>query len=68
MGDGGEFMRFVTASLRIDFLRPTPIGVELLISGRLLGVDGRKVRVALSLGAGGQPCATAEMLAVQFRD
>jgi hypothetical protein len=42
--------------------------VELEVRGRLLGVDGRKVRVSLSLGAGGQPCATAEMLAVQFRD
>ncbi|MBP1778798.1 MAG: thioesterase superfamily protein, partial [candidate division NC10 bacterium] len=30
MGDDGEFMRFVTASLQVDFLRPTPIGVELV--------------------------------------
>jgi acyl-coenzyme A thioesterase PaaI-like protein len=68
IGDGGEFMRFVTASLRIDFLRPTPIGVELEVRGRLLGIEGRKVRVSLSLGAGERLCATAEMLAVQLRD
>jgi len=68
IGDGGEFMRFVTASLKVDFLLPTPIGVELLVGGRLLGIEGRKVRVALSLAARGQTCAAAEMLAVRFRD
>ena len=68
IGDGGEFMRFVTASLKVDFLLPTPIGVELLVRGRLLGIEGRKVRVALSLAARGQTCAAAEMLAVRFRD
>jgi acyl-coenzyme A thioesterase PaaI-like protein len=68
MGDDGEFMRFVTASLNVDFLRPTPIGVELVIKGQLRGIEGRKVRVALSLSAGSQTCATGEMLAVQFRE
>lgn len=68
MGEGGEFMRFVTASLEVEFLRPTPIGVELEIRGRLRGIEGRKVRVSLSLVAGGQACARGEMLAVQFRD
>jgi acyl-coenzyme A thioesterase PaaI-like protein len=67
-GDGGEFMRFVTASLKVDFLRPTPIGVELEIRGRLRSLEGRKVQVSLSLSAGGQACARGEMLAVQFRD
>ena len=67
MGDDGEFMRFVTASLKVDFLRPTPIGVELVIEGQLLGIDGRKVQVSLSLSAGDKTCARGEMLAVQFR-
>ena len=68
MGDGGEFMRFVTASLKVDFLSPTPIGVELVIRGRLRGIDGRKVQVALSLDARGRTCAAADMLAVRFRE
>ena len=68
MGDAGEFMRFVTASLKVDYLRPTPIGVELEIRGRLLGIEGRKIQVGLSLAAGGQACAKGEMLAVQFRE
>jgi len=68
MGDAGGFMRFVTASLKVDYLRPTPIGVELEIRGRLLGIEGRKVQVGLSLSAAGQACARGEMLAVQFRE
>jgi len=68
MGDGGEFMRFVTASLKVDYLRPTPIGVELEVRGRLLGIEGRKVKVSLSLSAEGRECARGEMLAVQFRE
>jgi acyl-coenzyme A thioesterase PaaI-like protein len=68
MGDGGEFMRFVTASLKVDFLRPTPIGVELVIKGRLLGIEGRKVQVALSLSEGGLTCASGQMLAIQLRN
>ena len=67
MDDNGEFMRFVTASLKVDFLRPTPIGVELVVEGQLRSIDGRKVQVALSLSAGDQVCARGEMLAVQLR-
>lgn len=68
MDDGGEFMRFVTASLQVDFLRPTPIGVELAIRGQLRGIDGRKVQVSLSLSASDQVCAQGRMLAVQLRN
>lgn len=68
MGDDGEFMRFVTASLRVEFLRPTPIGVELVIRGQLQGIEGRKVQVSLSLSAASQTCARGEMLAVRFRE
>ena len=68
MEDDGEFMRFVTASLKVDYLRPTPIGVELVARGRLQGIEGRKVRVALSLEAEGETCARGEMLAVQYRE
>ena len=68
LGDGPEPMRFVTASLTIDFLRPTPIGEEVVVSGKLIGMDGRKVRVALALSAHGEVCARGEMLAIQFRN
>ena len=59
--------RFVTASLKVDFKNPTPQGVELLMRGELQSVEGRKVRVALSLHAGDVVCATGEMLAIELR-
>ncbi len=68
MGDDGVPMRFVTASLKVDFLRPTPIGVELVVQGRQGKIDGRKVQVFLSLSANAVVCAKGEMLAVQFRE
>lgn len=56
--------RCVTATLKVDFLRPTPLGVELTITAMRRAVDGRKVRVDLALEAAGQLCARGEMLAV----
>lgn len=62
-GCGGS-LRCVTATLKIEYLRPTPIGVELTIEGALHAIDGRKVWVDLTLSAGGQLCARGEMLAI----
>lgn len=59
--------RFVTASLKVEFKNPTPQGVELLMRGELQSVEGRKVRVVLSLHAGDVVCATGEMLAIELR-
>ena len=67
IGEGGDLMRFVTASLKVDFVRPTPICVELVIRGQLRSIEGRKAQVSLTLNAGDQVCATGEMLAVQLR-
>ncbi|MCJ2137415.1 PaaI family thioesterase [Methylobacterium sp. J-026] len=67
MGDDGAPIRFVTASLQIDFRKPTPLGEELLITGTLKSLDGRKAQVSLSLSAAGVECAYGEMLAVELR-
>jgi len=61
-------IRFVTASLKVDFLRPTPMGTELLLTGKLRSIEGRKVWVDMTLEANGEACARAEMLAIRFRD
>jgi acyl-coenzyme A thioesterase PaaI-like protein len=73
MGDGGPAIRYVTASLKVDFLRPTPQNVELVIRGRLVLIEGRKVKLemdlhAVDLHAGELLCARGEMLAVRFVD
>ncbi|MGB7421479.1 MAG: PaaI family thioesterase [Comamonas sp.] len=66
MGDGGPPIRFVTGSLKVDYRRPTPLGVELLIEGTLRSLEGRKAVIDLMLSAGGEVCVTGEMVAVQF--
>lgn len=67
MGDGGPAIRFVTASLKVDFKRPTPLGGELIVKGQLTAIDGRKATIALSLQAGDELCAVGEMIAVEYR-
>ena len=59
-------LRYVTASLKVDYLRPTPLGVELEIRGQIEEVRGRKVRVSATLSAEGKVCARGEVLCVQM--
>ena len=61
-------IRFVTASLKVDFIRPTPMGAELEVRGEIIEVKPRKITVALSLGAQGELCAQGQMIAVRLRD
>ncbi|MEW6332802.1 MAG: PaaI family thioesterase [Thermodesulfobacteriota bacterium] len=58
-------LRFLTASLHVDYLRPTPLGVPLEVRGRVKEVKGRKVVVEETLSAGGQICARGEVVAIQ---
>jgi len=55
----------VTASLHVDFLRPTPVGVPLEVRGRVKEIKGRKVVVDATLSAEGEVCARGEVVAVQ---
>ena len=61
-------MRFVTASLKVDFLWPTPIDIELEIRGEIVEVKPRKVTINLFLSASGEVCATGHMIAVKLPD
>jgi acyl-CoA thioesterase FadM len=57
--------RFVTASLHVDYLRPTPIDAVLEVRARIKEIKGRKIVVTASLAAGGELCARGELVAVQ---
>ena len=59
-------LRFVTASLQVDYLRPTPHGVALEVRGRVKEVKGRKVVVSATVSAEGQVCARGKVVAVQM--
>ena len=57
--------RYVTASLKVDYLRPTPLGPPLEVRARVKEIKGRKVVMEASLSAEGQVCARGEVVAVQ---
>ena len=62
---GSEPLRWaVTASLRIDYLAPTPIGQPMELRARVREVKGRKRVVDCTLRSGGRECARAEVIAV----
>ncbi|MRR16204.1 MAG: PaaI family thioesterase [Deltaproteobacteria bacterium] len=59
-------LRFVTASLHVNYLLPTPIGGPLEVRSKIKEIKGRKVIVESRLIAGGKVCATGEVVAVQI--
>jgi len=58
--------RFVTGSLHVDFLKPTPQCGELEIRGRVKEIKGRKVIVEATIYAEGVATARGEVVAVQM--
>jgi len=59
-------LRFVTASLQVDYLRPTPLGLPLEIRGTIDEISGRKVVVSETVSAEGEICARGRVVAVQM--
>jgi acyl-coenzyme A thioesterase PaaI-like protein len=60
--------RFVAASLKVDYLKPTPLGTTLELRGRIMEIKGRKVTVSVTLSAEGEICAKGEEILVQIKD
>ena len=61
-------LRFLTASLHVDYLRPTPIDTQLEVRASVKEVKGRKVVVSSAVYANGEVCARGEVVAVQVPD
>ena len=57
-------LRFVTASLQVDYLRPTPLGIQLEIRGAVEEIKGKKVVVRATVSAEGNICARGRIVAV----
>jgi acyl-coenzyme A thioesterase PaaI-like protein len=64
----GNMPRFVTAALKVDYLDPTPVGVELELRSLVKEIKGRKVIVTVTVSAGETLCAKGEGVYVQLRD
>ena len=57
---------FVTASLKVDYLAPTPVAEPLEIRAKVREIDGRKVWLDAWLSARGKVCARGEALMIQI--
>ncbi|MBI5650197.1 MAG: PaaI family thioesterase [Chloroflexi bacterium] len=58
--------RFVTASLHVDYLKPTPINTLLELRATMKEIKGRKVIVEATVSANGIVCARGQVVAVQM--
>jgi acyl-CoA thioesterase FadM len=58
--------RFLTGSLHVDYLKPTPINVELEIRAKVKELKGRKVVIEEWLIANGVITVRGEVIAVQI--
>jgi acyl-coenzyme A thioesterase PaaI-like protein len=61
-------LRYVTASLHVDYLKPTPIDCELELTGTVTAAEGRRVTVQVSLSANGEECARGVVVAARMSD
>lgn len=60
--------RFVTGSLHVDYLLPTPIEGPLELRSQVVEIKGRKVVVTTDLSVKGEVCARGEVVAIQVPD
>ena len=59
-------LRFVTASLKADFLKPTPLGHTLTLRGRVKEMGERKVVVEVLVFVKGALCVRGEVVSVMM--
>lgn len=60
----GLLPRYVTASLHVDYLRPTPIEGPLELEGTIKKTTGRKTVVEVTLSVDEELCARGEVISV----
>ncbi len=61
-------LRYLTASLHVDYLKPTPLGPILEIRGKVKEVKGRKVVIEEWITVNGEVTVRGELVAVQVPD
>ncbi len=64
----GAMPRFVTASLKVDYLSPTPVGKELELRAKVEEISGRKVTVNVTVSTDGTVHARGRLLMIQIRE
>ena len=61
-------LRFLTASLHVDYLKPTPLGILLEIRGTVRAIQARKVVVDEWISTNGEITVRGQVVAVQVPD
>ncbi len=64
----GEMPRFVTASLKVDYLAPTSVDTELELRATVKEISGSKVVVVINPLVEQEVCATGEVFYIQLKD
>lgn len=64
----GTMPRFVTGTLQVRYMKPTPMGVEVELRAKVDEIKGRKVTVSVTLGAGGEVTASGSLVMIQIKD
>lgn len=63
--DSQPALRYLTASLHVDYLKPTPLGPVLEVRGKVKTVKGRKVVIEEWIVVNGEITVRGEVVAVQ---
>lgn len=64
----GAMPRFVTASLQVDYMKPTPVGVEVELRAKVAEIKGRKVVVNVTLAAEDVVRAKGTLIMIQIKE
>ena len=59
-------LRFVTASIKVNYIAPTPLNVELEIRGKVVEIKGKKVVIEAKVLANNKTCAIGVVVAVRM--
>ncbi len=60
------YYRYVTASLKVDFLKPASIDDTLVVKANVVKIEGRKAVVKSTLLAGRVACAVGKVIVVEM--
>jgi len=61
-------LRFLTGTLHVEYLRPTPIDEDLICRARVEAIKGRKVVIAATVTSKGELCARGQVIAIRIPD
>jgi acyl-coenzyme A thioesterase PaaI-like protein len=64
----GNAPRFVTANLNVDYKKPTPLNVELTLSGELMEITSKKVITRIQVLVSGDVTVSGTVTAVLLPD